>query len=214
MKNSFPILWRKRTIVVTRSRMWTRIPSSQCIIQSRSYLLLSHGDGHLLYLHLLLILPLSTPSWQGLLHVLSAPSVRSLQMRLFPGSADLVEKQPCAIIHPVALACDITCKQWPCSNTLLRNHIQPERSGTDRFFSYYHFSYIYGLFHCIFKIFHWGPSEKMPVLYAAMAENHFRVAKSGFWGEFSQVWVGTLGGSVFRNFSIRWSEVPFPRYRN
>ena len=40
------------------------------------------------------------------------------------------------------------------SGTLLRNHIQPERSGTDRFFSYYHFSYIYGLFHCIFKIFH------------------------------------------------------------
>ena len=38
--------------------------------------------------------------------------------------------------------------------TLLRNHIQPERSGTDRFFSYYPFSYIYGLFHCIFKIFH------------------------------------------------------------
>ena len=71
--------------------------------------------------------------------------------------------------------------EW--SRTLLRNHIQPERWGTDRFFSYYHFSYIYGLFHCIFKIFHWGPSEKMPVLYAAMAENHFRVAKSGFWGE-------------------------------
>ena len=99
-------------------------------------------------------------------------------------------------------------------STLLRNHIQPERWGTDRFFSYYHFSYIYGLFHCIFKIFHWGPSEKMPVLYAAMAENHFRVAKSGFWGEFSQVLGGTLGGSVFRNFSIRRSEVPFPRYRN
>ena len=38
--------------------------------------------------------------------------------------------------------------------TLLRNHIQLERSGTGRFFSKYYFSYIYGLLHCIFKIFH------------------------------------------------------------
>ena len=30
------------------------------------------------------------------------------------------------------------------------------------FFSFYHFSYINGLFHCIFKIFHWHPSEKCP----------------------------------------------------
>ena len=113
MNNSFPILWRKRTIVVTRSRMWTRIPSS-CIIQSHSYLLLSHGDGHLLHLHLPLILPLSSPPWQVLHHMLFAPLVCSLQMRFFPGSTDLVEKQPCAIIHTVALACDITCKQWLC----------------------------------------------------------------------------------------------------
>ena len=54
-------------------------------------------------------------------------------------------------------------RAWPVAGTLLRNHIQLERSGTGRFFSKYHFSYIYGLFHCIFKIFHWGPSEKTPI---------------------------------------------------
>ena len=51
------------------------------------------------------------------------------------------------------------------------------------------------------------------VLYVAMDENHFWVAKSGFWGEFWGIFMG--GIQIFKSclrFSFRWSEAPFPRY--
>ena len=55
----------------------------------------------------------------------------------------------------------------------------------------------------------------MRVLYVAMAENHFWVAKSGFWGEFSHILGGIKVNKTFKSglgFLFWWSEVPFPRY--
>ena len=102
--------------------------------------------------------------------------------------------------------------EW--SRTLLRNHIQPERWGTDRFFHIIIFHIYMDYFIAFLKYFTDVRVKKCPFCTQQWLKNHFRVAKSGFWGEFSQVLGGILGGSVFWNFSIRWSEVPFPRYSN
>ena len=65
----------------------------------------------------------------------------------------LIEPQLCSLVE--LFIANVARSMFSIQSiTLLRNHIQLERSGTDRFFSYYHFIYIYGLFHCIFKIFH------------------------------------------------------------
>ena len=54
--------------------------------------------------------------------------------------------------------------------------------------------------------FHWHTAPKP---YSTRTfRNHFRVAKSGFWGEFSQVLGGTLGGSASPTTSLTSSLLP------
>ena len=100
-----------------------------------------------------------------------------------PGRVPLTECQPLN-----------SCQQL---DTLLRNHIQLERSGTDRFFSYYHFIYIYmDYFIAFLKYFTDVRVKKCPFCTQQWLKTTFEWPKVVSEVSFPRFW-GVLWGGLF-----------------